>query len=221
MRTPLNPNSLWTALKHLTRWFNYLTGAGVASVAKVTQAHCDAYLESISGCANEPGRRLSPATLTISVCATQILTLYEEILSDSYRPGFIPWAGHRVDDVVGYMRTDGNSVPPVPDALMRPLLANALYLVQNIAPLLAAEATAARAADQLEAGSRPAPCQARARPAARSNPGAECSRHSGPPAVGEQPDPAAGMRVEPVRPTSAHGLAPGRRACRRCDGPSA
>ena len=154
MRTPLNPNSLWTALKHLTRWFNYLTGAGVASLANVTQAHCDAYLENISGCANEPGRRLSPATLTISVRATQMLTLYEEILSDSYRPGFIPWAGHRVADVVGYMRTDGNSVPPVPDALMRPLLANALYLVQNIAPLLAAEATAARAADQLEAGSR-------------------------------------------------------------------
>ena len=25
IRSPLNPNSLWTALKHLTGWFNHLT----------------------------------------------------------------------------------------------------------------------------------------------------------------------------------------------------
>jgi len=45
-------------------------------------------------------------------------------------------------------------VPPVPDTLLRPLLANTLYLVTTIAPLLAAEAGAARTADQREAASR-------------------------------------------------------------------
>jgi hypothetical protein len=46
IRSPLNPNSLWTALKHLAGWFNhlsayYLTDAGVASLTEVTQDHCD------------------------------------------------------------------------------------------------------------------------------------------------------------------------------------
>jgi hypothetical protein len=45
-------------------------------------------------------------------------------------------------------------VPPVPDIMLRPLLANTLYLVTTIAPLLAAEAAEARAADQREAASR-------------------------------------------------------------------
>ena len=154
IRTPLNPNTLWAALKHLTDWFNYLTDAGVASLAEVTQAHCDAYLETISRRVTEPGRRLSPATVTRSVRATRMLTLYTEILDDHYRPGFSPWAARSADEVAGYVRTDGNRVRPVPDALLRPLLANTLYLVATIGPHLAAEATAARAADQLQAASQ-------------------------------------------------------------------
>ena len=154
IRSPLNPNSLWTALKHLTGWFNHLTDAGVASLAEVTQAHCDTYLQAISRGAHARGKRLSPATLTMSVRAPQMLTLYAEILDDHYRPGFSPWAGHNPDTVAGYQRPYGNRVPPVPDTLLRPLLANTLYLVTTVAPLLAAEAAAARAADKREAASR-------------------------------------------------------------------
>jgi len=154
IRSPLNPNSLWTALKHLTGWFNHLTDAGVASLTEVTQAHCDSYLQATAHAADESGRRLSPATLTMSVRAPQMLILYAEILDDRYRPGFSPWAGRSPDVVAGYQRTYGNRVPPVPDTLLRPLLANTLYLVTTIAPLLAAEAGAARTADQREAASR-------------------------------------------------------------------
>lgn len=152
LRSPLNPNSLWTALKHLTVWFNYLTDVGVASLTDVSQTHCDGYLASISRSADAPGRPLSPATLTTSIRATQTLTLYAEILDDHYRPGFSPWAGRSPDVVAGYVRPYGNRVPPVPDALLRPLLANTLYLVGAIAPQVAREAAAARAADQRELG---------------------------------------------------------------------
>ncbi|MEO8521113.1 MAG: integrase [Acidobacteriota bacterium] len=154
IRSPLNPNSLWIVLKHLSVWFNHLTDAGVASLAEVTQAHCDIYLQATSHSADEPGKRLSPATLTISVRAPQMLTLYAEILSDQYRTGFRPWGGRSPDVVAGYERPYGNRVPPVPDALVRPLLANTLYLVSTIAPLLAVESAAARAADQRESASR-------------------------------------------------------------------
>ena len=102
IRSPLNPNSLWTALKHLTGWFNHLTDAGVASLTEVTQAHCDSYLQATAHAADESGRRLSPATLTMSVRAPQMLTLYAEILDDRYRPGFSPWAGRSPDVVAGY-----------------------------------------------------------------------------------------------------------------------
>lgn len=45
-------------------------------------------------------------------------------------------------------------MPPVPGTLLRPLLANCLYLLETIGPQLVAEAAAARAADEHEAASR-------------------------------------------------------------------
>lgn len=154
LRSPLNPNSLWTALKHLIVWFNYLTDVGVASLTEIAQAHCDAYLERISRGIGETERQLSPATLTMSIRATQTLTLYTEILDDHYRPGFSPWAGRSPDVVAGYVRPYGNRVPPVPDELLRPLLANTSYLVNTIAPHLAGQAAAVRAFDHRQAQSQ-------------------------------------------------------------------
>lgn len=154
LRGPLNPNSLWTALKHLGLWFNYLTEAGVMSLTDLTQAHCDGYLAHISRRAGVTERSLSPATLTVSIRATQMLALYTEVLDERYRPGFTPWAGRSPDVIAGYVRPYGNRTPPVPDALLRPLLANTLYLVTTIAPHLAAEAAAARAFDHRQAQSQ-------------------------------------------------------------------
>ena len=57
-----------------------------------------------------------------------------------------------------YVRTNINQVPPVPDTLLRPLLANSLYLLETVAPHMAVEAAAARAADQHEAASHDAAC---------------------------------------------------------------
>ncbi|MFF8995498.1 integrase, partial [Streptomyces sp. NPDC014983] len=153
-RVPLNPNSLWSELKHLALWFNHLTSVGVTSLSQVRQHHCDAYLATVSRSTTNPNRLLSPSTTAARVRIPQFLALYAEILCDRYQPGFTPWPGRSADEVAGYVRSDENQVPPVPDALLRPLLANCLYLLETIGPPLAAEAAAARAADDREAASQ-------------------------------------------------------------------
>lgn len=153
-RAALNPNSLWSELKHLTGWFNHLTRVGVVSLAEVDQRLCDTYLANASRSTTAPERALSPATTAALVRTPKHLARYAEILSDHYRSGFTPWAGRGADEVAGYVRTPENRVPPVPDALLRPLLANSLYLVDTVGPHLAAEAARARAADTHEAQSR-------------------------------------------------------------------
>lgn len=154
LRTPMNPHSLWSELKHLSSWFNHLSAVGVTSLAQVEQRHAEGYLAACSRRVTDPDRLLAPATTTAMVRGAQSLTLYAELLTDRYRPGFIPWAGRSADDVVGYVRTTGNRVPPVPDTVLGPLLANALYLLDTIGLHLAAETAAARAAEQREAASR-------------------------------------------------------------------
>ncbi|MFG2979552.1 integrase [Streptomyces sp. NPDC048331] len=153
-RAPLNPSSLWHELKHLALWFNHLTTVGVSSLTQVRQHHCDAYLAAVSRSTTDPDRLLSPATTVAMARIPQFLTRYAEILSDGYRPDFTPWPDRSADEVTGYVRGNENRVPPVPDTLLRPLLANCLYLVETIGPSLTAEAAAARAADHHEAASR-------------------------------------------------------------------
>ena len=153
-RTPLNPHSLWNELKHLSAWFNFLTGAGIVSLRQVTQADCDAYLRQASRSETDPGRQLSPATTVATVRVTQFIALYAELLADSYAPEFIPWNGRSADTIVGHVRTSENRVPNVPDALLRPLLSDCLYLLGTIGPLMISEAGAARAYDLRESQSR-------------------------------------------------------------------
>ena len=150
-RTPINPHSLWADLHLLTDWFNYLTSLGISYLADVAQHHCQAYLAVASRRSTDPDRRLSPSTITARIRATQVLALYSEILTDSCRPEFTPWTGRCADDVAAHIRTAGNSVPPVSDTLLRPLLADSLCLLETIGPDLVTEASAARAADQREA----------------------------------------------------------------------
>ncbi len=153
-RMPLNPTSLWGELARLARWFDHLEQAGVASLAEVAQHHCDAYLQEVSWTTTGTRRRAAPVVVAAFVRSAQVLTLYSEILSDSYPPGFRPWGTRGAEEVAGYVRTNINLVRPVPDALLRPLLADTLYLVGTIGPHLSAEALRARDADSREAASR-------------------------------------------------------------------
>jgi hypothetical protein len=152
-RIAMNPHTLWKELDTLAGWFNFLTASGVTSLRDVDQRHCDAFLETASRSTVDPRRRLAPVTIATAVRTTRCFVLYAGILSDHYRRGFVPWAGRSADTVAGYVRTSVNQVSPVADSLLRPLLAGALYLVDTIGPHLTHEASAARAADRLEAAS--------------------------------------------------------------------
>ncbi len=152
-RSPLNPTSLWGKLARLTRWFSHLSQAGVAELGDVRQHHCDTYCELVSWTKTGARRRVTPVVVAVHVRTTQALALYADILSDSYMAGFRPWGERGADEVAGYVRTGANSVAPVPDALLHPLLANTLYLVGTIGPALAVEAEKAGEADRREAAS--------------------------------------------------------------------
>jgi hypothetical protein len=152
-RTPINPNSLWTELRHLTSWFNTLTTMGITTLAEVEQHHCDRYLAQAS-LSQDNRRDLTPSTVAPRIRATKNLARYTEILSDRYRPGFEPWAGRGTHDVAGLTLEVVNKVPPVPDWLLTPLLGACLYLVHTVAPHVIAEAERVRAFEHRQACSR-------------------------------------------------------------------
>lgn len=149
-RTPLNPSTLWNELRRLTRWFNHLSHSGVGHLSEVDQRHCTAYLNVIVWKESRPEEPVRSSTVAAHIRTTQVLSQYSELLSESYAAGFCPWGGRSADSVAGYVRSTENQVPPVPDTILRPLLANALYLLETIGPLLAKEAGQAREFDELQ-----------------------------------------------------------------------
>jgi len=144
-RAPLSPSSLLLHVTRLTSWFNFLSDNGVSSLREVTQDHCDAYLETVSWSKKTPGVRLSTETVNQFVRGTQDLAAYSEFLSDGYRPGFRPWGRRQATEVAGHVHDPLNKVPPVPDDILRPLLAACLYLVDTVGPRLVAEVAKVRA----------------------------------------------------------------------------
>jgi len=152
-RTPLNPTSLRGELSQLVRWFDHLSRAGLITLSDVRQHHCDSYLERVRWTTTGMRRPVAGVVLAGFVRNTQVLALYSGVLSDAYPTGFRPWGDRGADDVGGYVRTEVNQVAPVPDAILRPLLADTLYLVDTIGAHLAGEAEKARVADRREAAS--------------------------------------------------------------------
>lgn len=149
-RTPLNPSTLWNELRRLTRWLNHLSHTGVGHLTEVDQQHCAAYLNVIMWKETKPEEPIRPSVVAAQIRTTQVISQYSEILSETYTAGFCPWGGRSADSVAGYIRSTENQIPPVPDTILRPLLANALYLLETIGPLLAKEAGRAREFDELQ-----------------------------------------------------------------------
>lgn len=140
-RTVRSPRTCYRYLVQLTGWFNHLTDQGVRRLADVTQEMCARHLEEQSWSALSlglPRWRLDPETVVIVVRAMQVIALYGELLSaDAYADAFVPWDGRPATLVVGAKPSGENSVGPVPDDLLQPLLATCLYLVDTVGPHLA------------------------------------------------------------------------------------
>ncbi|WP_052230228.1 hypothetical protein [Streptomyces sp. CT34] len=140
-RTMRSPRTCYRYLLYLTLWFNYLTRCGIRRLDEVTQEMCARHLEEQSWSSPSLGLsrwRLDPESVTIVVQAMQVITLYAELLStDAYQEGFVPWDGRPSSVVTGVKNRGENSVQPVPDELLQPLLATCLYLVNVVGPRLA------------------------------------------------------------------------------------
>ncbi|CAO0837349.1 integrase [Streptomyces microflavus] len=141
LRKNRSPRTCNRFLRQFTAWFNWLTANGVASLAEVTQEHCDRFAAEAQWYIPKPGAapvQAEPETLAESVRVVQLITLYGDLLStDSYRAGFVPWDGRSTIKVVGGTWLRANRTPSVPDHLLQPVLATCLYLVNTVGPHLA------------------------------------------------------------------------------------
>ncbi|KIU14484.1 hypothetical protein [Mycolicibacterium llatzerense] len=140
-RVPRNPATVFMYLKEWITWLNWLTSNGIQSLGAVTGEHCDAYLAHRSWSQprqGSPARRLEPNTVKNFVKPVQAIAFYGMLFRhDRYAPTFIPWDGRPAYQVAGYSAHGENTTQPVPDVLLRPLLANALYHVDVIGPHVA------------------------------------------------------------------------------------
>lgn len=148
IRKPRNPATVNRYLRGWRLWFNWLFAQGITTLGDVDSEHCDAYLAQASWSQPQLGvaqRRLEPNTIKNLVTPVQVIASYGElILSDRYAPDFVPWDGRPAHIVAGYKPTGENTTQPVADDILRPLLANALYLVDVVGPHIAKLLSAVR-----------------------------------------------------------------------------
>ncbi|WP_410673176.1 hypothetical protein [Amycolatopsis sp. cmx-4-68] len=136
------PRSVLTCrarLVGLTRFLTWLAARGISRLHEVTQHECDAYLlhtQYPSG-----GHDGAAAAVKTGMLAAQTmleLGMYSELFTDDrYQPGFRAFKGRAANKIAGYAPSRQNSTPPVPQDVLRPLLAAALYVANTIGPLVA------------------------------------------------------------------------------------
>lgn len=138
-RNPLTLQTCVLKLAELTRWLNWLTSHGVTALGQVTDWHCDAYAAERSERRGSDGTVIGRQAPAMSRAAETIIDLasYRELFSaDRYPAGLRPFGGRAGTTVAGLTRTRNgeNSTQPVPDDLLRPALAAALYMIRTLAP---------------------------------------------------------------------------------------
>lgn len=138
-RNPLTLQTCALKLAEATRWLNWLTSHGVTTLGQVTGWHCEAYAAERSERRSSDGTVIGRQAPAMARAAETVIDLasYRELFSaDRYPAGLRPFGGKAGTTVAGLTRTRNgeNSTQPVPDDLLRPALAAALYLVCTLAP---------------------------------------------------------------------------------------
>ncbi|KPM56915.1 site-specific integrase [Frankia sp. B2] len=133
LRTPLNLRSARYRLAELTRWLNWLTDHGVTTLDQVTEQHARGYLTHRRTAGD--GTQRGPAVRQAAVTAVLDLCDYAELFTtDRYPPGFRPWGGAAPHAIAETPPVGPNKTPPVDPAVLQPMLAAALYLVETLGP---------------------------------------------------------------------------------------
>lgn len=150
-RRPLSPAHVAQVVERTAAWLNFLTDRDVTSLDQVTQDTCEDFK---AVCRRRKPRLGKPAvdgdvdagTLANLIRPVQALAWYGDLFTaDRYAPGFVPWQGRSARQVAETAGRVGNATPPIPDALLQPMLAAALYTVRTLGPQVA------EAIDQLRA----------------------------------------------------------------------
>ncbi len=152
-RTPLHLNTCQGRLAELTRWLNWLTDQGVVSLGEVDDAHCAAYLAHRRYVRDEHGVVVgdrSPAVRRAVALTIIDLVNYRELFTaDRVRADLRPWSGASPSAVAEMPSgRQGNKTASLPDRVLRPMLADALYLVSVPGPHTVDLARQVREADR-------------------------------------------------------------------------
>ena len=138
-RTPLHVSTAKGRLDELTRWLNWLTSRGVTSLGEVDDEYCTAYLQHRRQVRDEGGAVIgerSPATRRAAAQVIIDLLSYGELFTeDRINPALRPWGGASASAIAEMPNgRDENKTPPVPDQVLQPMLAAALYVVNALGP---------------------------------------------------------------------------------------
>ena len=150
-RHPLTVTTCAQMLDALTAWLNWLTARGTASLGEVTSAHCHEFAAVRARRTDENGTVIGdrPGAYYRAIQAVSELARYRELYSaDRYRPELRPATAAPAGLGPGYAE---NKTPAMPDTVLRPMLAAALYVTGVLGPhitTLIAERAAARASRQ-------------------------------------------------------------------------
>jgi len=137
-RKPRHPRTCASRLFYLTAWLNWLTDRGITTLAAVTQRECDAFLSDYGEILDASGqvvRHKRARSLVTVVSVMKDIADYGDLLTaDGYQKGFVPWPGRTAGKVTGAPVRPSNTTPPLPEEVLRPLLAACLYMTGTIGP---------------------------------------------------------------------------------------
>lgn len=136
-RTPRTLRTCVVKFRHVARWLNWLTDRGVSRLDRVTDQHCEAYLEERSYLRDKHGRPLRESKANRHVAAEAIsgLAQYRPLFStDRYAAGLRPFGGRTAWTIAGRTRNRENATPVVPATILQPMLAAALFMLDELSP---------------------------------------------------------------------------------------
>jgi hypothetical protein len=150
-RYPLAVVTCAQLLDHLACWLNWLTARGITRLAEVTTVHCDEFAAERGRCTSADGTVIAdrPDARYRALLTVGELARYRDLYTaDRYGPDLVLAAVAPRTPAPGSAE---NKTPVVPDPVLRPMLAAALYVTGVLGPhitALAAERTAQQAARQ-------------------------------------------------------------------------
>jgi hypothetical protein len=150
-RAPHHLSTCHGRFAELVRFVAWLSEHGVTSLEDLTGEDCDAYLAHRRYRRDQDGivvgERGTGTRRLAALIITDLLNYRELFTADRVPAGLRPWGGATPSAIAEDTKVRQNKTPPAPDAVLQPMLAAALHLVNTVGPHAAVLAGQVRAAD--------------------------------------------------------------------------